>query len=198
MDLILLHKTGQTLRHTNKKGKVMTKENLRKKAVKIKGKDYVLVSDRIIAFNERYGNGSIVTELVSAPGSQTYIIKATVVPDVDKPERKYTGYSQATVGLGQVNKIAALENAETSAVGRALGMMGIGVLDSIASADEMMKARVSSVPQEKKKPVLTPENPRWQGAVQALKEGRTSVAVILNNFVVPYEFLEELKEAENA
>ena len=176
----------------------MTKENLRKKAVKIKGKDYVLVSDRIITFNELYENGSIVTELVSAPGSQTYIIKATATPDVDKPERKYTGYSQATIGLGQVNKIAALENAETSAVGRALGMMGIGVLDSIASADEMMKARVSNVPQEKKKPVLTPENPRWQGAVQALKEGRTSVAVILNNFVVPYEFLEELREAENA
>jgi hypothetical protein len=50
----------------------------------------------------------------------------------------------------------------------------------------------------KKRPVLTPDNPRWQGALQALKEGRTSVAVILKNFYVPAENLDELKEAENA
>ena len=40
-----------------------------------------------------------------------------------------------------VNKTSAIENAETSAVGRALGLiMGIGVIESIASADEMNKA----------------------------------------------------------
>jgi transcriptional regulator NrdR family protein len=42
-----------------------------------------------------------------------------------------------------VNKTAALENAETSAVGRALAMMGIGVIESIASVDEINKAHGS-------------------------------------------------------
>ena len=43
-----------------------------------------------------------------------------------------------------VNKTAALENASTSAVGRALGYMGIGVIESIASADEMAKATTNT------------------------------------------------------
>ena len=51
------------------------------------------------------------------------IVKAFVVPDVDKPQRMFTGYSQAKRGDGFINKTSALENAETSAVGRALAMM---------------------------------------------------------------------------
>lgn len=120
----------------------MTKD-LQDKAISIQGKQYVLVSDRIIFFNNNFPNGSIKTELVSAPEATQIIVKATIAPDSDKPERVFTGYSQAVVGQGMVNKTAALENAETSAVGRALAMMGIGVIDSVASADEMHKAGVS-------------------------------------------------------
>jgi len=113
--------------------------------IDIKGKAYVLVSDRVLAFNEAYRNsGSITTELVSDIESDQIIIKATVTPDCDKPNRTFTGYSQAIKGDGYINKTAALENAETSAVGRALGMMGIGVIESIASADEINKATGST------------------------------------------------------
>jgi hypothetical protein len=114
--------------------------NLQSKAIDIKGKKYVLVSDRVIAFNEEYKNGSIITELKSAPDASMVIVKAKVTPDCANPDRYFTAYSQATWGEGMVNKTAALENCETSAVGRALGMMGIGVIDSIASADEVVKA----------------------------------------------------------
>jgi len=110
---------------------------LNEKAISIKGKQYVLVSDRVIYFNENYPEGSIQTELISAPESDKIIIKAEVSPD---GKRTFTGYSQAIVGDGYINKTSALENAETSAVGRALGFMGIGVIESIASADEMNKA----------------------------------------------------------
>lgn len=113
-------------------------KDLKDKAIKIKGKDYVLVSDRVIYFNENYPNGSIQTEYTL--DNDTYHFKATVIPDISQPERKFTGHSQATVGDGMVNKTAAMENAETSSVGRCLGLMGIGVLESIASADEMNKA----------------------------------------------------------
>jgi len=115
-------------------------KDLKEKAVDIKGKKYVLVSDRIIYFNETYKDGAISTELVSPVESPTIVIKASVRPDLSQPERIFTGYAQEVVGDGFINKTSALENAETSAVGRALAMMGIGVIDSVASVDEINKA----------------------------------------------------------
>lgn len=112
------------------------------KAISIKGKNYVLVADRIIYFNEEYPNGSIEAsyEMIG----DMFIVKSTVIPDVANPERRFTDCSQAIIGDGMVNKTAALENASTSATGRALAMMGIGVIESIASADEMNKAAGSN------------------------------------------------------
>lgn len=118
----------------------MSDKSLTDKAIDIKGKKYVLVSDRVQYFNDTYKDGRIETKLVSAPDSTYIVMKAIVTPDSSRNDRFFTGYSQAVVGDGMVNKVAALENAETSAVGRALGFMGIGVIDSIASGDEMHKA----------------------------------------------------------
>lgn len=115
--------------------------DLKDKAIDIKGKKYVLVSDRILAFNEMYEKGSIVTKLISRPEDKHIVIKAIVSPD---GVRKFVGHSQAVIGDGYINKTAALENAETSAVGRALAMMGIGVIDSVASVDEIKKAEGST------------------------------------------------------
>jgi len=114
----------------------MTKD-LKDKAIKIQGKAYVLVSDRILYFNEAHPKGSITTELLSDPASDTIVIKATVQRG---DGATFTGHAQEKVGEGYINKTSALENAETSAVGRALAMMGIGVIDSIASVDEINKA----------------------------------------------------------
>jgi hypothetical protein len=114
--------------------------DLNDKAIDIKGKQYIQVKDRIIFFNETYKNGSIITQLLSQPSDKMVIVKAKVTPDLGHAERYFTGLSQAIWGEGMVNKTSALENAETSAVGRALGMMGIGILDSVASADEMVKS----------------------------------------------------------
>jgi len=129
--------------------------SLQDKAIDIKGKQYVLVSDRVIYFNENYPNGSINTELVSDPKDERVVIKATVIPDCDKPERKFSDYSQALWGDGYINKTSAIENCSTSAVGRCLGYMNIGVIDSIASKDEIDKAEIQS---------------RMQTAPQAIKE----------------------------
>jgi len=118
----------------------MTKKELRNKAINIKGKSYVLVSDRILFFNQNYKNGMIRTHLLSDPDAEMVVVKAQVIPDLENDKRFFTGHSQAKWGEGMVNKTAALENAETSAVGRALAMMGIGVVDSVASVDEINKA----------------------------------------------------------
>jgi len=115
-------------------------KSLKEKAINIKGKSYVMVSDRVLFFNKEYPKGYIQTNLVSNDG-KTVVLKAKVVPNIENPDRYFTGYSQATKGEGMVNKTAHLENAETSAVGRALALMGIGVIDSIASVDEINKAK---------------------------------------------------------
>jgi len=116
----------------------MADKQLKDKAINIKGKEYVLVSDRVLYFNEMYPKGSIQTELISAVDSDFVVVKAKIFPD--DSDRFFTGYSQAKWGDGYINKTSALENAETSAVGRALAMMGIGVIESIASVDEINKA----------------------------------------------------------
>ena len=109
-------------------------------SISFKGKEYVTVAERVRYFNEEYKKGSIRTELVSPVDADRVIIKATVWPG--DSDRYFTGYSQAKWSDTQsfVNKMSALENAETSAVGRALALMGIGLTDSIASIDEINKA----------------------------------------------------------
>lgn len=124
----------------------MTKD-LTEKAIDFKGKKYVLVSDRVLYFNENYPDGSIMTELISKPEDDMVVVKATVKPN---EKQTFMGYSQATWGEGYINKTSALENAETSAVGRALAFMGIGVIESIASADEINKAQSQPVWKAKK------------------------------------------------
>ena len=111
---------------------------LKDKAIDIKWKKYVLVSDRVLYFNENYPNGCIQT--VRETVGDKEIIKAVVCPDCDKLNRVFTWYSQATWGDGFINKTSALENAETSAVGRALGFAGFGIDTSIASAEEVQNA----------------------------------------------------------
>lgn len=128
----------------------MTK-NLTDKAIDIKGKKYVLVSDRVLYFNETYPNWSIVTTRMMTEEPWIEIFKATVMPDCEKPQRYFTGYSQAKWWDWFINKTSALENAETSAVGRALAMMWIWVIDSIASVDEINKAENAA----KSKPTVT-------------------------------------------
>lgn len=121
----------------------MTDKSLKEKAIKFKGKHYVLVSDRVKYFNETYPKGSIKTELLSPLDADMVIVKATVIP---QEGQEFTGMSQAKYSdlTSFVNKTSALENAETSAVGRALAFMGIGVVDWIASADETNKTTYSN------------------------------------------------------
>lgn len=114
-------------------------KQLKDKAIKIHNKEYVQVADRILFFNEHY-DGGITTELLSDPAHETIVIKATVSYTDENGDHTYTGHAQEVVGNGNINKTSALENAETSAVGRALAMMGIGVIESVASVDEITKA----------------------------------------------------------
>jgi len=127
----------------------MKDKSLKEKAIKLKGKDYVQVADRVKYFNEEI-KGSIETKIIDmfdGAKGKVYVVKATVTTPSGLT---FTGLSQAEMGQSGANLTAALENAETSAVGRALGFMGIGVIDSIASADELHKAGVNLSPKATK------------------------------------------------
>lgn len=106
--------------------------------VDIRGKEYVMVKDRILAFHEKYKNGSITTELTIT--GDAVLAKATVQTN-EEVSQICTGHSEAIRGKSNgITGSSPVEVAETSAVGRALGMLGIGILESVASADEIRKA----------------------------------------------------------
>lgn len=103
--------------------------------ISVHGKDYVLVKDRILAFHEIYKKGQIHTEVTIS--GQAVLAKSTVTTD---DGRTFTGHSEAVRSASGITGQSPVEVAETSAVGRALGMLGIGILESVASADEIRKA----------------------------------------------------------
>ena len=115
----------------------MTKEKLN--TVDIKGKKYVTVNSRIKYFNEAYTNGRITTEIVEHRDG-IILMKTTVIPDITVPDRFFTGLAYEKESSSFINKTSYIENCETSAIGRALGFMGIGVDTSIASAEEVRNA----------------------------------------------------------
>ena len=109
------------------------------KTIDIHGKPYVMVKDRVIHFNNEYPNGCIRSKMIDRI-DKVVIFEAMVIPDIENPERYFTGHAEEEIGSSQINNTSALENCETSAVGRALAMMGIGADESFASADEVSNA----------------------------------------------------------
>ena len=108
------------------------------KTISIRGKQYVTVAERLRQLHLSVSNDmpgpSIDTKIVYAEGG-IYIVKATVIPDITQPECFFTGHAKEDESKGQVNGTSALENCETSAIGRALGNAGYGSAESIASAN---------------------------------------------------------------
>lgn len=102
----------------------------------IKGKEYAEVNQRIKAFRMVYPEGSIETELLSNENG-ICIFKASVW-NGDIILGEGTAYEKENSSF--INKTSYIENCETSAVGRALGMAGFGIDTSIASAEEVANA----------------------------------------------------------
>lgn len=116
-------------------------------------KDYVEVNVRVERFYEKYPNGRIVTEILSWENG-VVVMKASVYRDMADPVPSATGHAYEKEGSTFINKTSALENCETSAVGRALAMLGFEIKKSIASKEEVENAKLNqndSKPSKKEK-----------------------------------------------
>ena len=107
------------------------------KTVDIKGKEYAEVNQRIKAFRMVYPQGSIRTEMLSNENG-VCVFRATAWSDTG--ELLGSGHAYEKEDSSFINKTSFIENAETSAIGRCLGVCGFGIDVSVASAEEVANA----------------------------------------------------------
>ena len=115
------------------------------KTVDIKGKAYVEVNERIKYFRENYKGWSLESDLLSLEDG-VCVIRATLRDEHGVIKANGLAYEKENSTF--INKTSYIENCETSAWGRALGNLGIGIDTSIASAEEVINA-VNNQPKPK-------------------------------------------------
>ncbi len=116
----------------------LSKANETIKTTDIKGKKYAEVNQRIKAFRMLFPEGTIQTEIISIDEKRC-IIKATALSEDGKVLS--TGHAYENEGSSFINKTSFIENCETSAVGRCLGMLGIGIDSAVCSFEEAANAQ---------------------------------------------------------
>ena len=145
---------------------MITKEQLETanemiKKIDFKGKGYALVASRISAFRSICPRGRIDTEILSMENGAV-TMKTTIYDDDDR--ELSNGYAQEKEGSNYINKTSYIENCETSAIGRALGNLGIGSDENISSAEELANAVLNQDEKQdqKQKPKQNPKQEQKQ------------------------------------
>lgn len=132
--------TFEDLKKANSTISTMGIEKKDKKTGRVTVKEYAEVNQRIKAFRMLYPEGCIETELLSFVDG-VCVFKASVKDNDGKVLGTGTAYEKE--GSTFINSTSAIENCETSAVGRALAMCGIGIDLSIASYEEVSNAMLN-------------------------------------------------------
>ena len=107
--------------------------------------DYETVEERLIKYWKDHPDGRIDTLLVEST-LQRFIVKASVYRTEVDAQAWTTGYAEETISTRGVNSTSALENCETSAIGRALANAGMAGTDvhKRPSREEMSKVQRST------------------------------------------------------
>jgi hypothetical protein len=111
--------------------------------VTIRGREYTMVSARVARFREQHPDWTIQTDLV-LQDQERVIMKASIL---DGERLIATGYAEEIRGSTQINETSAVENCETSAIGRALAAFGLAGSE-YASADELSGALIQQKERE--------------------------------------------------
>ncbi len=154
------------------------------KTINIKGKEYITVNERLIYFrntNEFEGFG-IKEDIVSINDTEG-IFKVTIYDSNGEPI--VSAHAQEYRDSSYINKTSFVENGFTSALGRALGYLGIGIDTSIASANEVQNA----VTNQKS------DNKKWLTESQlnaTLKATKDQAEKVLNTFKMKKDYREQI------
>lgn len=109
------------------------------KTTPIRNKDYVMVTEKVRGFRKICPMGQITTEVLYLDEDSVTMKAVITIDGVIVSE----GVAQESRNSNPINKTSYIENCQTSAIGRALAFMGIGIDGSISSADELLNALVT-------------------------------------------------------
>lgn len=114
----------------------MSNANNNSGVVTIHGREYETVALRVKKFRDKHSDYTLQTEVLTRD-EDCVVMKASILDD--KGRVIATGHAEEYRQASAINKTSALENAETSAIGRALAAFGLGGTE-FASADEVARA----------------------------------------------------------
>lgn len=157
-------------------------ERYSKKTGKREEKDYIDVSQRIKAFRMLYPEGYIKTEIL-AYDDKSVTIKARCGYIEDGVERDLgQGTAREEKDASTINSTSYVENCETSAVGRALGMAGLGIIVDQATEDDDTHADSPVISKDKDAVIVDlstgAEAPAQASKPPARKASQKQIAII--------------------
>ena len=112
------------------------KKSLDGNTISIHGKSYAQVSLRIAVARRVLGSAMDIISKIQHMDKDSVVMQADIFID-DK--HVATGHAEEKRTASKINMTSALENCETSAIGRALAFLGF-ISDGIASAEEVSTA----------------------------------------------------------
>lgn len=167
------------------------------KTIDIKGKEYITVNERLIYFRDKYPDHALTSEIVNMDNGAC-IVKARIEDAAGRLIA--TGHAREVDGDSYINKTSFVENCETSAWGRALANMGIGIDVSVASADEVQNAILNKDKQpdkpEVKKPKAKLATAEQYASLKTLMDGLNIAVDMRTTFGEWFRTGEQLTEPE--
>ena len=151
--------------------------------------DYETVEERLIKFWKEHPDGRIETELIEATPSR-FIVHARIFRTEADARYWTSGLAFEHISDRGVNSTSALENCETSAIGRALANAGYATKGKRASREEMSKVERNTNKFEKKLADVVPvENPvdPWTIQQKDMPVPLDDALIQLNNGIKPEE-----------
>ena len=124
--------------------------------------DYETVEDRLAKYWKENPDGRIATELVEWSAGR-FIVKALIYRTEADAQAWATGLAFEQITDRGVNATSALENCETSAIGRALANAGYAAKGKRASREEMAKVAIAETRVVKVSAELDPHSPNAWG-----------------------------------
>lgn len=160
------------------------------KTINIKGKDYITVNERLKFFRTEptFKGWQIVEDLIHIDDKEG-VFKVTILNT--EGVQISSAHSQEYRDSSYINKTSFVENGFTSALGRALGYLGIGIDTSIASANEVQNAVKNQD---------NIDNKKWLTESQlnaTLKASREQAEKVLNSFKMKKEYREQITKKFN-